>query len=117
MPREYRHIKPYENEIMEMKREGLTQRQIAERLGMRYEQIRGFFKRKNKRDRMIEAGEVIKKVGRPRRIEGMGIPPSVQKQGELVQMRYVIASKERYIKRLEMENELMKDFLSHIERK
>ena len=30
-------------------------------------------------------------------------------------MRYVIASKERYIKKLEMENELMKDFLSHIE--
>ena len=77
---------------MEMKKEGLTHRQIAERLGMSYEQIRGFFKRKNKRDRVIEAGEVIKKVGRPRKSEEGGIPPSVQKQGELVQMKYVIAS-------------------------
>ena len=99
---------------MKMKREGLTHRQIAERLGMSYEQIRGFFKRKSKRDWMIEAGEVVKKVGRPRKNEE-GIPPSVQKQGELVQMRYVIASKERYIKKLEMENELKKDFFSHIE--
>ena len=73
MPREYRHIKPYENEIMEMKREGLTHRQIAERLGMRYEQIRGFFKRKNKRERMIKAGEAIKKRGRPRKSEDANI--------------------------------------------
>jgi len=32
-------------------------------------------------------------------------------------MRYVMASKDRYIKRLEMENELMRDFLSLTERK
>ena len=32
MPRNYRHIKPYENERIEMKRQGLTNRQIAERL-------------------------------------------------------------------------------------
>ena len=63
---------------------------------------------------MIEAREVIRKRGRPRKSEN-GISPSVQKQDKLVQMRYVIASKEIYIKRLEMENELMKDFLSHIE--
>ena len=29
MPRNYRYIKPYENEIMEMKKQGLTHRQIA----------------------------------------------------------------------------------------
>ncbi len=38
---------------------------------MSYKQIRGFFKRKSKRDRMIEAGEVIKKIGRQRKSESM----------------------------------------------
>jgi ribosome-binding ATPase YchF (GTP1/OBG family) len=36
---------------------------------------------------------------------------------KLAQMRYVIASKDRYIKRLEIENELMRDLLSLTERK
>lgn len=38
---------------MQMKRQGLTYGQIVERLGMSYEQIRCFSKRKHKRDRMI----------------------------------------------------------------
>ena len=59
---------------------------------------------------MIEVREVIRKRGRPRKSENW-ISPSVQKQDKLVQMRYVIASKEIYIKRLEMENELRKDLL------
>ncbi|MBR3835987.1 MAG: hypothetical protein IKJ69_04270 [Clostridia bacterium] len=38
MPREYRHIKQYENEILQLKSEGLTYREIGERLG--FEQIK-----------------------------------------------------------------------------
>ena len=47
MPREYRHIKQYEKEILEFKSEGLTQREIGERLGFPYEKIHTFFHSKN----------------------------------------------------------------------
>lgn len=65
---------------------------------------------------MIEAGQVIHKKGRPCKSD-TGIPPSIQRLDKLAQMRYVMASKDRYIKRLEIENELMRDFLSLTERK
>ena len=45
MPREYRHIKMYEKEIFELKAQGLSQRQISEKLGFTYEKMHNFFKR------------------------------------------------------------------------
>ena len=42
MPREYRHIKQYEREILELREQGLTQRQIGERLGFSREKIEDF---------------------------------------------------------------------------
>ena len=38
MPREYRHIKQYEKEIVELREAGLTYREIGEQLGI--EQIK-----------------------------------------------------------------------------
>ena len=116
MPRRYLHISNYENEILEMRKKGVTTREIAERFGLSREQIKGFIKRRNRKIRMIEAGQVIHKKGRPCKSDN-GIPPSIQRLDKLAQMRYVMASKDRYIKRLEMENELMRDFLSLKERK
>lgn len=116
MSRSYRHIKEYEKEILEMKGKGLTHKAIGEKLGFSYEQVRGYFKRRYKKQRMIEAGKAVHKKGRPSKKEGE-LPPSIQRLDKLAQMRYVMASKDRYIKRLEMENELMRDFLSHTERK
>ena len=51
MPREYRHIEQYEKEIMKLREEGLSQREIGERLGFRKEQIKGFCKRKRQKER------------------------------------------------------------------
>ena len=48
---------------------------------------------------MIEAGKALRKKGRPRK--NGDIPPSIEKLVKLAQMRYVLASKERYIKRSE----------------
>ena len=45
MPREYRHIKMYEKEIFELKAQGLSQQQIAEKLGFTSEKMHDFFKR------------------------------------------------------------------------
>ena len=116
MPRSYRHISNYENEILELKSQGFTVREIGAKLGFTKEQVHNFITRYNKKQRMLEAGKAIHKKGRPVKSDN-GIPPSIQRLDKLAQMRYVMASKDRYIKRLEMENELMRDFLSLTERK
>ena len=116
MAREYTHIKMYEKEIFELKEQGLTQREIGENLGISYEKIHDFFKRHNRRQRKLAAGIVIKAKGRPRKKETQ-LPPSVQQLSKFAQLQYELAMKERHIKCLEMENELMRDFLSLTERK
>ena len=116
MPRSYRHIKQYEKEILELRKQGLTHREIGEKYGLRKEQIKDFLKQSKKREEKIKAGKAIERRGRPCKKEG-DLPPSIQKLDKLTQMRYVIASKDRQIQRLEMENELMRDFLSLTERK
>ena len=116
MPREYRHIKLYEKEIFELKEQGLSQRQIGEQLGIPYEKIHDFFKRHNRNQRKISTGTGLKGKGRPCK-NGTGLPPSVQQLSKLTQLQYELAMKERHIKRLEMENELMRDFLSLTGRK
>ena len=115
MPRNYRHVQDYEKEILELIKQGKTLREIGNKLGFTYKQMRDFKTRYNKKQRMIEAGKVIRKKGRPCKKEGE-IPPSIQKLDKLAQMRYVMANKDRYIKRLEMEIKLMQDFLSLTER-
>ena len=116
MPREYRHIKQYENEILQLKSEGLTHREIGERLGFEQIKIKKFLERYRINQKKLSAGITIKPKGRPRK-DGAGLPPSVQQLSKLTQLQYELAMKERHIKRLEMENELMRDFLSLTERK
>ena len=116
MPREYRHISEYETEIISMYNQGMTLREIAEKLGFTHSQVQEFKSRYNRKQRMLEAGKAVHKKGRPCKSDN-GIPPSIQRLDRLAQMRYVMASKDRYIKRLEMENELMRDFLLLTERK
>lgn len=45
MPREYRHIKDYEKEILKLKGEGLTQREIGEKYGFTRKQVHNFITR------------------------------------------------------------------------
>ena len=116
MPRSYRHIQDYEKEIMELRSKGKTGREICEILGISKKQYENFVTRYNKKQQKLEAGIVIKPKGRPRK-NGADLPPSVQQLSKLSQLQYELAEKERYIKRLEMENELMRDFLVLTERK
>ena len=111
MPREYRHIEQYEKEITELQEQGLTQRQIGERLGFSREQIKEFVRRKREKERRIAAGISIKKKGRPAKNS------VVTEEDKLADLRYKLARKDARIKQLEMENELMRDFLSLTERK
>ena len=116
MQRKYTYIKDFEKELIEYIEQGHTLREAGEKYGFTYKEMRDFKTRYNKNQRKLAAGIVIKPKGRPRK-EGGTLPPSVQQLSKLSQLQYELASKERYIKRLEMENELMRDFLSLTERK
>jgi len=62
---DYRQIKNYEKEIIELREQGLTQREIGERFGFKKEQVKGFFKRERRNQEKLEAGIALKKRGRP----------------------------------------------------
>lgn len=116
MQRKYTYIKDFEKELIEYLNQGHTLRETGEKYGFTYKEMRDFKTRYNKNQRKIMAGTEIKPKGRPRK-DGTALPPSVQQLSKLTQLQYELASKGRYIKRLEMENELMRDFLSLTERK
>ena len=116
MAREYRHIQQYANEILRLKEEGCTKREIGEKLGFSKDQIHNFISGYNRKQRKIEAGTALKRKGRPRN-DGAELPPSIQQLSKLTQLQYELARKEAKIKALEMENELMRDFLSLTGRK
>ena len=116
MPREYRHIQQYEKEIIELWEQGKTLREIAEKFGFSKEQVQEFKTRYNKKQRKLASGVKIKPKGRPRK-DGTELPPSIQQLNKVAQLQYELARKERQVKRLKMENELMRDFLSLTERK
>ena len=61
MPRSYRHIKDYEKEIMEMREQGLTGRQIQEKFGFSKKQYENFITRYNNKQRKLAAGIALKK--------------------------------------------------------
>ena len=111
MPRSYRNISMYEQEILEMKSQGKTLREIGNQLGFSYEQVHNFISRHNEKQRKIAAGIAIKKKGRPAKDN------VVSEEDKLADLRYKLARKDARIKQLEMENELMRDFLSLTERK
>ena len=116
MPREYGHIKKYEPEIYRLREQGLNLREIGEKFGFTRQQMRNFIHGQNRNKRKLAAGIAIKPKGRPRK-DGTTLPPSIQQLSRVTQLQYELAMKERHIKRLEMENELMRDFLSLTERK
>ena len=111
MPREYRHIEMYEKEIIQLWEQGKTLREIGEQLGFTHKQVQEFKTRYNRKQKKISAGIAIKKKGRPAK------DSVVTEEDKLADLRYKLARKDARIKQLEMENELMRDFLSLTERK
>ena len=78
---------------------------------MSYEQVHNFISRHNERQRKIAAGIAIRKKGRPSK------DTVATEEDKLADLRYKLARKDARIKQLEMENKLMRDFLSLTERK
>ena len=111
MPRSYQHISYYENEILELKSQGLTLSEIGARLGFTQKQVHNFISRYNEKQRKMKAGVALRTKGRPPK------DYEVTEDMKINELKYIIARKDSKIKRLEMENELMRDFLSLTERK
>ena len=111
MPRGYRHIQDYEKEILELRTQGKTRREICEKIGFSIKQMENFITNYNRRQEKIAAGIAIRKKGRPAK------DSIVTEEDKLSDLRYKLARKDARIKQLEMENELMRDFLSLTERK
>ena len=111
MARNYRHIQEYEKEILELKEQGFTLRQIGEKLGFTYDQLHNFISRYNEKQRRISAGVALRKKGRPPKDDKITVTDKIN------ELKYIIDRKNARIKALEMENELMRDFLSLTERK
>ncbi len=111
MPRNYRHIKEYELEILELKSQGKTNREICETFGFEIKQLKNFINRYNTNQRKLEAGIAIKRKGRPPK------EYVVSEQDKVAELKYILARKEAKIRSLEMENEIMRDFLSLTGRK
>ncbi|MBQ7106605.1 MAG: hypothetical protein IJN93_03710 [Clostridia bacterium] len=73
--------------------------------------MRNYYYRSNVAERKIQAGISLKRKGRPPK------DYVVSEQDKVSELKYILARKEAKIKSLEMENELMRDFLSLTERK
>ena len=106
MSREYRRIEQYEEEILCMRREGYTRREICEKYGFKMKQLVNFITRYNRKQKKIAAGIALRKKGRPSKDCVVG------KESKISELKYIIARKDTKIKALQMENELLRDFLS-----
>ena len=111
MTRSYRHIKEYEKEILDLKEQGYTLKEIGKKFGYTREQVHNFISRHNMNQRKLASGIALKRKGRPPK------DYVVSEQDKVAKLKYILARKEAKIKSLEMENELMRDFLSLTERK
>ena len=101
MPRKYSHVQEYEKAIFEMRDQGMTWREIGEKLGFSKSQMKQFNTRHNRKQRKLAAGIPSKPKGRPKK---MALDPT--------SIDYYKAENEH----LKMENELLRDFLQFIER-
>lgn len=102
MSRKYVKIDEHGKEILELKREGKTNREIAQKFGVDRECIRNWVTRFNRQQRKLMAGIKPRPKGRPRKD---------------AQPRDIVAEQAYEINRLKMENELLRDFMRSMERK
>jgi len=94
MQRKYTNIKGIEGHLRELRKAGKTRQEIADELGVNKIQVKNWINRDNRAKAKLEAGIPPSPRGRPRKHER--------------------TSEEAYkfeIKRLKMENELLRDFL------
>lgn len=103
LKRNYTKVQELLPEMMELVSEGMTQRKIAEHLGLKDKYvIKRLFNRERRKAARLAAGIAPQSKGRPRK-------------GAV--SRDVVAEQAYEINRLKMENELLRDFLQSAGRK
>ena len=100
MKREYTKVQHLAGVIFERKVRGETNREIAVSLGLTLKQVKKLITRENHRERMIANGYIPQPKGRPRKT------PLTE-----------AALKDNKIVKLQMENELLRNFLSELGRR
>lgn len=96
MPRKYRHIQEYEKEIMDLRRQGFSNREVCEKLGFELKQLKNFINRNNKKQKKIAAGIALKRKGRPPK------KYDISEMDKVSELKYILARKEAKIKSLEI---------------
>lgn len=105
MSRKYTKVKELEPQILELRAAGKSRSEIAQILGLENVQVKNWINWYNKEQARKEAGILPKKKGRPR------------KDAEPASPEEIINEQAYEIKRLKMENELLRDFLQSVGRK
>jgi transposase len=99
--RDYTQIQKLEKEVLELLSNGKTQREVAEHFGFKDKYVvKTFVRRHNKQQKELQVGITRGRKGRP------------AKRQEASE-----GNKDNEIKRLQMENELLRDFLCAAGRK
>lgn len=99
----YTHVKKFLPEIVTMKAEGKTHQEIANYFGFKDKYVvKELLKRERRKEKRIAAGIPSKPQGRPRKDSAS---------------RDIVLEQQYEIRRLKMENELLRDFLHLIGRK
>lgn len=95
--RNYTHVQALLPEIKDMLAEGKSQREVAEYYGFPDKQVvKELLKRERRKERKLEAGIIPRPKGRPRKDTAP---------------RDIVAEQAYEIRRLRMENQLLRDFL------
>ena len=97
--------------IIEEHEEGETVREIATKYDIPYKTVKNMITRENHKREQIKSGIALRAKGRPPK------DYEITEDMKINELKYIIARKDSKIKRLEMENELMRDFLLLTERK
>ncbi len=93
MARSYTHIKQYYEEMEQMHQEGHSCREIGEKFGFTKEQVKECLRRPRRKARK-EQESIPKRGGRPAK-----------------QIPTTLSALDKEVKQLQMENELLRDFL------
>ena len=101
--RNYTHVQVLLPEIKAMLAEGKTQREVAEHYGFKNKQVvKKLLERERRKERKLAAGILPRPKGRP---------------SEDAAPRNIVAEQAYEIRRLQMENKLLRDFLRSTGRK
>ena len=98
-------------EVLQLKAQGKTLREIGQKLGYSREQIKELLRREREKERKLAMGTAIKKKGRSSK------SLVVTEKDRVADLRYKLNRKEYRIKQLERENELLRDFLKETGRR